>query len=863
MKFFRGKFFAGLGITLGALAVVGGGYYLLRYQAWTAYRAWSIGRMNGMAQNFIAANDPRNALLTVRKVLSSRPNDAEALRLGVKAAGINSSNEAVLFQYNLCRVEKTTANSIELMRLALKYEAYSYGVDRITAVAPDARSLPEYHRLAAELYRHVHRELAAKYHLISLLSLTPGDVGARVALAEIEFEINPDGLPADWTKRVGDLTRVPGAELPASMLQLRAAVARRSAGEAAALAAKLQPRTDLTLAQRLRVLEAAYLYDPQAAAGFLSTVQQQVATQPAEVVQVMDFLAGQTKPGAISSWYPTLPEKVREDERVKLATAQSLQALRDWPALEALLRGSAWKTDEYLRMSLLAYVYRLTGRSADFAESWKIAMISVGQDPRKITRLLRSVETWQWENERYDLLWRLFNLTPANNAVQKFLVTHEFHDGNTVNLNKIYARLIEADPGDEAARNNFAYTSLLLDTNPGRAQTIARELFKQHPENVSFRTTYALALHKQGQSREALALMEQLDATTRLAPVPKLHEAAYAAAVGQIDRAAALLPELSGAQLLPEQRQLAAAASLEIARRQTVQGRQTRLVALGQAPAGTAGWLALLPDRAREASLDLKLSDSYFRDKNFPALHELLRGGHWGQNDHLRYVLLAWVERSESRDDSAQDLWRQAFGAAGRDAGRLRELEILTGKWGWTAERIEVVGRIFEREASDRARLTELLDYYRRNSRTTDMARVLWLYVNQTNATGTEAAWCVYYSLLCGMNVSPAQTLAMRVYDRAPQDPRHRVAYAFALWRQQRSAEALKLIQDIDAPDLTGMQVSLVEAGVLLELGRKEEAKKSLHRFTSVNAMPEEINLAATLFRQAGLPNAVNAFTLQ
>ena len=45
---------------------------------------------------------------------------------------------------------------------------------------------------------------------------------------------------------------------------------------------------------------------------------------------------------------------------------------------------------------------------------------------------------------------------------------------------------MEANPDDESAQNNFAYTSLLMDTNPGRAQTIARDLFKKHPENVSF-----------------------------------------------------------------------------------------------------------------------------------------------------------------------------------------------------------------------------------------------------------------------------------------------------------------------------------------------------------------------------------------
>ena len=839
-------------------ALAGGGYYLLRYQAWAGYRAWSVGRMNTMARNFVAAGEYRNAMLTVRKIFIARPNDAEDLALAVKAAELTSSGDALLYPRTLSRVQKTTANNIELMRLALKYEAYSYGLEAITNVAQDARSIPEYHRLAAEIYRKVHRPLPAKYQLISLLSLSPGDNAARLALAEIEFDSSPDNLPADWKTRVADLARVPEVELPATLLQLRAAISRRDASEAATLAAKLQHHPEMTLAQRLTLLDGYWLSNPSAAETLLSSLQQETASRPADVVQIMEFLAARAKHEAILEWYARLPEAVRENEPVKLATAQSAQALNDWAGVEALLRGTPWKTNEHLRMSLLAHVYRRTGRFADSAESWKLATISAAQDPRKITALLRSVETWHWDNERYDLLWRLFNLMPTNTAVQQFLVAREFHEGKTANLNKIYARLVEANPADDNARNNFAYTSLLLDTNPGRAQTIARELFKKHPENVSYRTTYTLALHKQGQDQEAFALMQQLDATTLLAPVPKLHEAVYAAAAGEVDQAEAMLPELIDAELLPEQRQLAKSVNLAVTRQQKAQGTQTQLMAAVQNSPGE-GWLSLLPKRNQQASSSFKLSDSYLRDGNYTALRQFLREEHWEQDDYLRYALLAKAERSQSEGESPRILWRQSLGSAGRDTTRLRELEVLTEKWGWVDERMEVSARIFEREASNASRLAELLDYYRKNSRTSDMARILWLYVNQTNATGNEAAWCVYYSLLCGTNVSPAQTLALRVYDNAPQNPHHRVAYAFALLRQQRFAEALKLVEDIDAPDLTGMQVTLVEASALLELGRKEEAINILKKFTPVNAVPEEINFAATLFRQAGLPNAVNA----
>jgi cellulose synthase operon protein C len=862
MKDFRSKFLRGFVIVFGALILAGGGYYLLRYQIWAGYRSWSVGRMNTMARDFITAGDSRNAMLIVRKILSSRPNDVGALALAVKAAEMSSSSDAILYQRNLCRVQKTTANNIELMRLALKHEAYSYGLEAITAVAQDARSIPEYHRLAAEIYRQVRRPLPAKYQLISLLSLSPGDNPAKIALAEIEFEAAPGNLPSDWKARVDNLTRVPEVALAATLLQLRAAVNRQDAAEAAALVAKLQSHPDMTLAQRLRVLEANWLYNPATADSFLADLQKEAIARPADVVQVMEFLATHSKHEAARDWYARLPETLRQIEPVKMVTAQSLEVLNDWTGIETVLRGAAWKVNEHQRLALLAHAYRLTGRFADSAQSWKLAMISAGQDPRKITALLRNVENWKWDNERYDLLWRLFNLMPTNTAVQKFLVAREFHDGKTANLNKIYARLVEANPNDDTARNNFAYTSLLLDTNPGRAQTIARELFKKHPENVSYRTTYTLALHKQGQDKEALELIRQLDAATRLAPVPKLHEAVYAASTGQIEQAEALLTDLASAELLPEQRQLAGTVNLALARHQKTQGRQNQFESGEQGPANE-GLLALLPKRGQETPSSWKVADSYLRQKNFSALRQFLKDEKWDQDEYLRYAIIAFAERMESPDDRFRSSWRQALGAAGRDGAKLHELEVLTEKWSWTDERMEVSGRIFERESANSSRLAELLDYYRRNSRTSDMARVLWLYVDQTNATGVEAAWCVYYSLLCGTNVSPAQTLALRVYDKAPQNPRHRVAYAFALLRQQRFAEALKLVEDIDAPDLTGMQVSLVEASALLELGRKDEARNILKKFTAVNAIPEEINFAATLFRQAGLPSAVNAFTLQ
>lgn len=846
-------FFIRLGVALGILVAVLGGYYLLRYQAWAAYRNWSVARMNHLAKDFLAAGDSRNALLTVRKVLSKRPNDVEAWRLGVEAARRNDTPEVVQFQRNLRRVDPTPANQLELIRLALQYRVYSLALQAVDNVSKETGDLPDFHRLAAETYRLTGRPADAREHLVRLVAQVPDDAPAQLGLAEIEFETNAGAVPGDWPARVARLAGRPETELPAMLLQLRMAVLRRDVAAATPLLAKVQGRTDLEVAQRLQVLDAVSLVTPAETEKFLADIQRQAAAQPADIARVMAWLAAASRQAAIVAWYAELPEEARKDDIVKLDVARALESQRDWAALEKLLRGARWKAGETQRLALLARAYRMMGRQADFAESWKLALIAVGQDVRAGARLLETVSAWDWPEERRDVLWKIFNLIPTNKPLREQLITHEFLAGNTANLNRIYARIIEAAPEDDEARNNFAYTSLLLDTNLGRAQTIARDLHRKYPDNVAYLTTYTLALHKDGRAAQALEVLAALP-TKQVSRSIVLHEVIYASASGKIEQAAALLPQLDRARMLPEEDKLLSGARLAVAQAGLRADRQQALAGLATLPASTpGGWLAWLPEIARNAPDEIRLADSYYRDGNFAALVELTQKASWKENDHLRQALLAYARRQLAGENASRDVWRQAVATAGRDARRLRDLDELAAHWTWEGERMEVVARRFEREASNQALLTELLAFYRRQNRTADLARTLWLYVNETKSTGTEAAWCVYYSLLCDMNVNSAQTLALRVYNAAPQDAGGRVAYAFALWRQRRAEEAWQILQNLNAVNLPQMQVSLVQAGVLLDLNRKQEAQDSLARFVAINAMPEEKNLADTLSRKVGL----------
>lgn len=856
MKFSRSKSFRKIVITLAVLLVVGGGYYLLRYQAWAAYRSWSITRMNHLAEEFMAAEDPRSALLTVRKVLRKRPNDVVALRLAVAATNRQGAAETVLFQRNLSRIEPSAGNTLELLRLALRYEAYRYAVEAIEKAGLEVAQLPEFHRLAIEVYRPLERHLALKFHYISLLSLLPEDFAARVGLAEVEFALAPDQLPADWLARVRDLEAEPTVARAAQFLQLRHAVATANAPAAARFAALLQDRDDLVLAERLQLLAAIRLYDAPAAAARLVELQAANTDEPGAVAEIMEFLAAQAEPQGVHVWYGTLPDGIRQDERVRMVAALARLELADWAGLEALLRGPSWKVHETRRLTLLARVYRERGRAVDFAETWKLALIAADRnDLNGVVWLLRTVESWHWDAERTDVLWKLFNLIPGTVSVQQQLIAREFLQGNTANLNRIFARILEVSPDDAEAGNNFAYTSLLLNVNPGRAQTLARDLHWRHPTNNSYRTTYAFALFKQGAYHEALALLGKLDNHARYEPGARLQEALSLAALGEGARTTDLLRELTRVQMLPEERNLLTKAAAEIRQIEISAGRTQLVARSAGAPLLPGGWLELLPEPLAPTT-DLQLADTYYREKNYAALQQLLEDRQWSGPPHLRLGLQAYLQRHDAAEPAARELWRQAGAAAGRDARRIRDLEALALHWEWVPERMEIAGRRFESDPSDQALLTELLGFYRGENRTPEMARILWLFVNRTDATGPEAAWCVYYSLLCNLNVTSAQTLAARMYAAAPRDGRHRVAYAFALWRQQRAAEAWPLLLDADASRLAGMQADLIATGVLLELDRQPEAEVSLGRFVATAAVPEEIALADALARRIARDNA-------
>ncbi len=852
--------------TLITAVLLIGGYFGARQYAWPAVKAWRIERMNSDAREFLAAGDYANAVLIARKSLKASTQNLEAWRVAVAASKARDLPEAVSYQDSLCREFPSKENYLELMRLALRFEVPGFVLGVIKTAGPMAREDAEFHRLAARIYILTGQPLVAKFHLVALTLLDPADRVAQLDLAEIELVADPKRKDLALRTRLLALADVDGGAR-ALVALLRENVANKIAAGTEDLVRRLLQVRDLKVADRLLVIEAQALLGKPEAQTAVAALKAEVAEKPMDAARIMDFLRRTGRSAEVGPWFAGLPETTRKSEDVQLQLAEALVKLRDAPALETLLRGGHWERRDFLRTAMLAFAYRVQGRSADYAESWKQALIGAGSDLRKTVTLLARTEEWQWVNERYDVIWKLFALVPTNESVQQILMVWERKQENTVGLNRIFSRIVEVSPSNVAMQGNFIYSSLLLNQNVARTSVMAKDLLAANPKNPHFVTNLAFVLYRQGNAAGALALIDGLSTAEKSEPVRMLLRALFLVTTGQARAATEVMNGVVLTGMLPEERQLGDKVMAEIARLERTQGNQTRLIASreGQGPgAGAAGWLSLVSAEIRSAATtDMQLADSLYAASDWVGLGQLLRSSNWRTEDYLRSALLARVERQADNLAGSQQQWRLALAVADRDLARLQNLRALTSKWQWTPERIETLALIFARTPSDRLILADLLKHYREAKRTSELLRVLGLYVASNGESTDEAVSHAYLSLLLDSNLAKAHVTANAAFLAKPADPARRMVNVFSLWKQGRSSEAAPLITAVPAGASSEfLSIPLIRALILAQQGNAASARESLAQINAATALPEEVALAEKTSKQLEAQAAPNTVTV-
>ncbi|HWA87434.1 MAG TPA: hypothetical protein VG710_14495 [Opitutus sp.] len=838
-------------IVLVALAIlVPGGYFAARDWAWPAYKDWREARLEHMANDFLAAKDYDNALITARRALRGSRQKPEYWKIAAAASKAMGQPDAIFYQERVVKLDDTLENRIELIRLALSHEDYHDAIDAIEGAGPAAKQSVDFHQLAAEVYGRVGRTVPARLHLYSLLSLRPDDKPAQLELAALELSDDTTRTNATVREKLRQLSQDPELRVRALALLLQDAVTGHDRAKAVEYAEQLNASKKLGDDQKVLVLAGLALGAPDRATEYQRRLEDAFRNDPGGVVALARYFENSGSQTDARQWLQSLPRNMQVDLKVQEAIASDYLAWQDWPRLDQAVSSEQWKDRDFMRHAFAAYSARQSGRTAEAGSEWRLAVIQAGNDVGHASELLRLLGQWGWQAEQYDVVWKLFALMPRNQEVTGQLIAWERAQGHTANLNRIFAKLVEFSGDDLTVKNNFAYTSLLLDANLSKAFELARSNYDADPKNPYYVTTEALALYKQDKSDEALAMLEKLDAPQLSSPERTLLHALFLAAAGRADRAADLLGGVKTKALLPEERQLAQNAEDKIAALEREHGQDLRLVALSHRGDidRRKGWLAVMPEKVQAtATDDMKTSDSLFAIGDIDGLGTQLRNQTWKQHEYLRMALVAYVARHRGNDAEARSYWGTALGAAAGDQERLDQLAALASHWQWEAERMDVLTRLFEIDASDPATLTQLLQYYRSAGRTAELVSVLSAYLSAHPDDEARRSVLAYYRMLSGLDVTRAYVAAHDAYEAAPDDGSRRLVYAFALWKQHRSAEAWKLLQASPDGGRDLVPVALLRAAVLSDLDRHDDAVQALNEFDRAHALPEESTLASVL----------------
>ena len=834
--------------------MLGGGYLLAKKVVWPRVKEYRTAKFERSAREYLDKGDFENAMLFVRKNLATSQQSIPSWRLAAEISEKRNDPNVVFYLQRLTALEPTLANRLRLIRLSMQWRADEIADRAIAAMGPEGRDSAEFHDLAVQASLRAGNTIQAKFHLMTLCDLQPNNRTAHLELARLRLaEAGPD-LRTSIRAEIRALVTDPTLRTAALATLLVDSLRRNEAGETLPLAKELQHEANLPTVNALAVAEALRRFDPPALDAHLDALRQRIQDRTADVARVGYYLIESGRAAEAKTWLASLPGNIAGTPAVQRILAAAYAELGEWTQMETLLRDQKWAETEYERLAMIAYAQHQSGNLEAFAETWRMALGSAGTNTVKLQLLLQRTVRWAWNEPRIEVLWRLFQQNPQEKSVQQQLFAHERAQGNTANLNRLFTRQLESAPNDPNVRNNFAYTSLLLNANTARAATLAREVLATDPKNPYFATTQALALLRSGKAAEARELLDTFNSIQLWQPERAIVHAAVLVGDAHFDEADQLLTAVPDRGLLPEERQLLADTRTAIDRRRQEQARTTRIsetVAASRESTAAKSALALLPAALRGTpTLQMELADSLYARDEFAQLTKELGGTPWERNEFLRLALLTYAQRRQDRLTDARSTWRMAVNAAGTRTEEQRALAVLAGAWGWEEERIDLLARLLQREPDERTTAEEVITYYERLRRTGDLARVYGSLLTGKAPTSEVRAHFAYYSLLTGTNTSEAHIAAKAAFDTNPADLFAARAMAFSLWRQGQARAGLALLSGFATRISPEIDLSLILALLYAADGNVANSRQSLAQFTPDNAFPEEKTLAEELVRK-------------
>lgn len=501
-----------IGLLLAFLAVAGLSVWLCR----EPFRHWQARRLVETARSFLKSGDLRSAYLSSREALLKNPKSIAACSIAAQIAELEHSPAAILWRQQLAELQPgSSAALIELAATATRLGENFIAEQALMQIRAADRNSIAFLQSAAGLAIALRQYEAAEDQFRKALELDPKNEGLQLKLATVRLSLNRPGQIEQTRAVLETLRAKPQFHLGALRALLGDARLRGDSARAMQLATELKQDAQATLGDQLLYLEELQHADSKDFTAELSKLHAASEKNPEIIYAVMTWMNARSLAAQSVQWCESLPKKLRAQLPVPLAEAEARTALADWKQLREIVRDADWGDLEFLRHAIHARVlFETDGRKRrpEFRTMWERAMNATRGNPDALVMLGRLVNGWGWKPEATEAWWLAARHGTGQRAALKALFENYSAEKNTRELYRVARRVFEMEPANPVAKNNLASLALLLGEDEPEAHRLAAEIYRLSPAQPVIASTYALSLHRQKRTSEAVEILKHLPA---------------------------------------------------------------------------------------------------------------------------------------------------------------------------------------------------------------------------------------------------------------------------------------------------------------------------------------------------------------
>lgn len=270
-----------------------------------------------------------------------------------------------------------------------------------------------------------------------------------------------------------------------------------------------------------------------------------------------------------------------------------------------------------------------------------------------------------------------------------------------------------------------------------------------------------------------------------------------------------------------------------------VQSLASWLIATGQIQPAL-DWLASLPAELQSKQrVSMALADLHQARGDWPSLQKLTESASWGDADFLRHAMLARACREQHQSISADSAWLAAVRATAGNPKAIAALARMASTWGWQHEEEDLLWTLVERHPGERRAPGTLKETLTKAGDTRGLNRLASVLVNQNPNNFVAKNDLAGTSLLLGVQTARAHELAREVFSKFPSNEITASTYAFSLYLQGKSPEALRAFAAVPTQALEQPSIALYY-GMVLGTNSPTDARKYLDLAAKGNLLREE-----------------------